>query len=165
MRNNKSLLHGLGAGLISGAVLLQLMDAAADARQTPIDVGSTPPVAEMDKEQLREAASQYYQVIEKDVTIYTQAQLDEQLQQLAQQQAASSQAVASQTVKEIHVYISNGMTASQVGELLTRSGIIADRTAFEEAMAKRQLNYKIVAGVYAFQPPAELSQVIAAITS
>ncbi|OXM84697.1 hypothetical protein [Paenibacillus rigui] len=167
MLNKKSLLYGLGCGLIAGALLLQLMNSSLTPRSSSVQDGPKP--EEMSRQQLKEAASAYYQVYEKDQKLYTQAQLDATLQQKLKEEKEKQPSPASppaQTAsKETYIFISKGLTAGNVADLLQQSGVISDRKMFEDAMAAKQLNDKIVAGVHVFKGTLDLNQVLINITS
>jgi hypothetical protein len=164
MRNHRSLMSGLGLGLIIGAMLLQMMNAiASPAPKTP-----SPTEQEMTPQELKSSASKYYQVFEKDEKVFTQPQVDGLVQQrLAEELAKAPAAAAPTATRETYVYVSKGMVAMQVADMLYQSGIITDRKAFEDQMNTQQLTGKIVPGIHVFKGPApmELGQVIANITT
>jgi hypothetical protein len=167
MLNNKSLLYGLGIGLIIGAILLQLMTIANPAAANLTSSSKTAIASELDRTQLKEAAAKYYQVFENDQKMYSQAQVDTIVQQKIKEET-DKHAAAQQppsAAKETYVYISTGLNAGNVGELLFRSGVITDRKAFDDIMAQQQLNGKIVVGVHSFKIPSDLNTVITKITS
>ncbi len=168
MLKNKSLLYGLGTGLILGAVLLQLMNEAAPANSAASKrpaAGQAP--EEMDLIRLKEVASTYYNVYDKSQKLYDQTQVDamiaQKLKEENDKQAAQPQPAAPD--KETYIYVSKGMTAVQVADLLQQSGVIADKTAFVGMMKQKQLNDKIVSGVHVFKGFPELAQVIANLTT
>ncbi|MDO3676306.1 hypothetical protein [Paenibacillus ehimensis] len=168
MLKNKSLLYGLGTGLILGAVLLQLMNAVAPASTAASkqpEAGQAP--EEMDRIRLKEVASTYFNVYDKNQKLYDQPQVDamiaQKLQEERDKQAAQPQSAAPD--KETYIYVSKGMGAAQVADLLQQSGVIADRTAFVDTMKQKQLNDKIVSGLHVFKGAQELTQVIANLTT
>ncbi|WP_028550453.1 hypothetical protein [Paenibacillus sp. UNC451MF] len=166
MLKNRSLLLGLGTGLIAGALLLQVMNIAA----SPEQMAKGMELQEMDKQKLKEAAAKYYQVNELDQKLYNQTQADALVQQkLKEEQDKQATAAPAQTsketMKETYIFISKGLTAGNVADLLQQSGVIADRKTFEDAMYKQQLNDKIVAGVHVFKGPQDLTQVLTNLTS
>ncbi|CAG7623797.1 endolytic transglycosylase MltG [Paenibacillus allorhizosphaerae] len=166
MRNNKSLLYGLGTGLIIGAILLQLMNAASSAGHTmPVSAVPNATAMDLDQKQIKEAASKYFQVFDKAEKLYTQPQLDSFVQQKLKEEKDKRDAQPSASPKETYIYISKGLVSYQVADVLYQSGVIADRKAFEDEMNKKQLNDKIVSGIHAFKGPQELQQVIAKITA
>lgn len=160
MLKNRSLLFGLGSGLIAGALLLQMMNIAVSPQQA-----ESMELQEMDKQKLKEAASKYYQVNELDQKLYNQSQVDALVQQKLKEEkdkqtpAAQTQSVK-EPAKETYIFISKGMTAGNVADLLVQGGVIADRKAFEDAMYKQQLNDKIVAGVHVFKGSQDITQVL-----
>ncbi|NHN28353.1 hypothetical protein [Paenibacillus agricola] len=170
MLTNKSLLYGLGIGLIIGALLLQLMNITKppSARADFIDGSST--INEMDPGQLKEVAMKYYQVFDKDQKLFNQAQVDASVQQKVKEEqdkhpVAVQQQPGQEVVKETYIYVSNGLNAGNVADLLVQSGVVTDRKGFEDLMAQQQLNYRIVAGVYMFKSPYELPVVVSTITT
>ncbi|ULL17310.1 hypothetical protein DVH26_24420 [Paenibacillus sp. H1-7] len=163
MLKNKAFLIGTGGGLIAGALLLQLMSVTVPP-VSRASAGADPQA--MNPQQLKEAAAGYFQVFEKDQKLYNQAQADALVQQKLKEAASQAAQPVKETVQEAtYIYISKGMTAGNVADLLVQSGVISDRKAFEDAMLKQQLNDKIVAGVHAFKGPQDLPQVLANITS
>jgi hypothetical protein len=168
MRNNKSILYGLGTGIISGALLLQLMNAATGQAESPQATKSIPPISEMDRLQLKETAAKYYQVFDKETKIVPQAELEQKLREEKEKQPAAqspAQSAVKETATETYIFVSKGLRASEVGDLLVQSGVISDRAAFEEYMNKHQLNEKIVDGVHLFKAAVDLPQVVANITA
>lgn len=166
MFNNKPLLYGMGSGLIVGAILLQLMNAVmAPAAADPAASGLTvPKLEEMDSQELKKAASAYFNVYEKSEVLYTQKQADELVQQRLKEEAGKQPAPAP-PAKETSIYISKGQTATQVAEMLQLSGVVTNRQAFEEAMNRQRLTDKIVSGTHIFVGQPELAQVISQITT
>jgi hypothetical protein len=169
MRNNKSLLYGVGTGIISGVLLLQLMNAATGQAESPQATKQTiPPISEMDRLQLKATAAKYYQVFDKETKIVTQVELEQKLKEEKEKQLAAqspNQTPAKETVKETYIFVSKGLRASEVGDLLVQSGVITERAGFEEYMDKHQLNQKIVDGVHVFKGVVDLPQVVANITA
>ncbi|KPV60649.1 hypothetical protein QJ48_03695 [Paenibacillus sp. A3] len=168
MLKNKSLLYGLGIGLILGAILLQLMNAVApssSAASKQPAAGQAP--EEMDRVRLKEVASTYFNVYDKSQKLYDQPQVDaliaQKLKEERDKQAAQPQSAAPD--KETYIYVSKGMTAAQVADLLQQSGVIADRNAFVDTMKQKQMNDKIISGLHVFKGPLELTQVIANLTT
>ncbi|MBP1155978.1 MULTISPECIES: hypothetical protein [unclassified Paenibacillus] len=163
MLNNKSLLTGLGAGLILGAVLLQLMNTVSSTAVPG------PNLEELNLTELKELASVHFQVYDEDQKVYDQAQLDalvlQKLQQEKEKQAAEPQPAAPEPVKETYIYVASGLRAGNVADMLMRSGVITDRKAFEDEMRAKRLNDKIVPGVHVFKSPVELSEVIVNLTT
>ncbi|AFC31850.1 hypothetical protein PM3016_5128 [Paenibacillus mucilaginosus 3016] len=166
MLKNKSLLYGLGLGLMAGALLLELMNTVANP-QTVMPQEAAP----LDKAQIKELALQHFKVYEKEEAVYDQAQLDQTVQQKVEEErqklAAAQPAPApapADAVKETYIYVFPGTVVSQVGDMLVTSGVIADKNAFLTEMNNRGLNEKVKIGVHVFKGPQTLDQVLAAIT-
>ncbi|SFL45724.1 hypothetical protein SAMN03159341_106155 [Paenibacillus sp. 1_12] len=169
MLTNKSMLYGLGIGLIIGASLLQLMNAARPAA-VKSDLLKSTAISELDHDQLKESASKYFQVFEIDQKMISQSQADALVQQKVKEEKDKQPVVqppapVNQVVKETYIYVSPGLNAGNVGDLLVTSGVISDRKAFEDMMYQQQLNEKIVSGVHVFKGPVELARVVSNITT
>ncbi|MCZ8520026.1 MULTISPECIES: hypothetical protein [Paenibacillus] len=166
MLKNKSLLYGLGIGLIAGTLMLQLMNTVAHPQTTMPETAA----GQLDKAQIKELALQHFQVYEKDQAVYDQAKVDQIVQQKVaeeQQKLAAQQpapAAGAGAVKEVYVYVAPGIVVSQVGDMLVASGVIPDKTAFLTEMNNRQLNEKVKIGVHAFKGTLTLEQVLAIVT-
>ncbi|MFC5448369.1 hypothetical protein [Paenibacillus aestuarii] len=165
MFKNRLFVFGLGFGIIVGAILLQVML----ARPSATDQSGIKP-DEMDPLKLKEQASKYYQVFEKDTKVYTQAELDanvaqkvkEETDKLAAAQPAGQPQPAAPTVTVRNViYVQPSLDATAVTDLLEKSGVISDRKAFESEMQKQGGVYKIQAGPHIFEGKLEIPQVIA----
>ncbi|WP_159884348.1 hypothetical protein [Paenibacillus puerhi] len=167
MSNKKSLFYGLGSGMIAGAVLLQLMNAAPSAsslsRDGLVEPSSGSPAAEkMTREQLREAAAVHYQVYGKDVKIYLQPEVDELIGQRIAEEREKLKAV--EPAKDVYIYVQSGMVLWQVSDMLLQSGLISDKKAFEDEMRKRQLTGSIITGAHEFKGPQTIEQIITGLT-
>jgi cell division protein YceG involved in septum cleavage len=167
---NKSLLYGLGIGLIIGALLLQLMNITKPSIVKPDLSKGSAAISEMDRAQLKEAATKYYQVFDNDQKLFNQAQIDAIVAQKVKEEkdkqpVAPQQQSDQDAVKETYIYVSNGLNAGNVADLLVQSGVVTDRKAFEDLMSQQQLNQRIVSGVYMFKSPFELSRVVSTITT
>jgi hypothetical protein len=164
MLKNRAYMSGLGLGLIVGAILLQLMLAANAGGKNPIPAPSgTAAPDEMDPKQLKDAASKYYQLFDKNVKVYTQAEVDAKVQEALKSQPQGG--MGGTAGKQIAVYISQGLIASQVAELLYRSGVIADRNAFEKLLNDQQITNKIQVGYHVFEGTTDPQEVIKVLTS
>ena len=155
MFKNRILVSGIGIGIIVGAILLQVMLVRPTA---PSQSGIS--LEEMDPQKLKEETSKYYQVFEKNVKMYTQAELDaaiqKKLKEEADKQAASKpqdQPKASQPVdsSKIIIYVQPNLDATAVAELLVKSGVITDRKAFVTELDKQGGNTKIQVGYHEFE--------------
>jgi hypothetical protein len=167
---NKSLLYGLGIGLIIGALLLQLMNITKPPTMKPDLIKDSATFDGADRVQLKEAAKKYYQVFENDQKLLTQSQVNALVEQKIKEEkdkylAAPQLQPVVEPVKETYIYISNGLNAGNVADLLVQSGVVTDRKAFEDLMSQQQLNARIVSGVYVFNSPFELPRVVSTITT
>ncbi|TVY10630.1 hypothetical protein [Paenibacillus cremeus] len=171
MMNKKSLLYGLGSGLIIGAVLLQLMNSVVPptGKAAPKSAVPSPTIEDLDQKQVKEIAGKYFQVYDKADKVYSQQQVDALVQQKVKEEkdknAAQAPAQAPTQPPETYIYVSRGLTATNVADLLEQSSVITDRKAFVDEMNKKQLNDKIVTGVHHFKGPQELQQVVTNITT
>lgn len=164
MFKNRTLVSGIGIGIIVGAILLQVMLVRPTA---PSQSGIS--LEEMDPQKLKEETSKYYQVFEKNVKMYTQAELDAAIQKKlkdeADKQAASKpqdQPKASQPVvtSKIIIYVQPNLDATAVAELLVRSGVISDRKAFVTELDKRGGNTKIQVGYHEFEGVIDMQTIV-----
>lgn len=173
MLKNRPFQKGLGTGLIAGALLLQIMISVKDhttvppAEQTPAPA-KTEITAELVKEK---ADSLHLQVYDKGVKLYGQKELDDAVAKAAADAKAEAEAKAKtapvQTPgpKQINIYITPGMTAGDVGEALLKSGVIADRGAFEQALQESKLTYSIRVGLYTFHENHDLQDILKQLTT
>jgi alanyl-tRNA synthetase len=159
------LLYGLGTGLVIGSILVQLMNQAAQVAPKATDSLANPSIEQMDAMQVKEAAYKYYQVYPKEEKLYNQAQVDALVQQKIAEEKTKLEQTFQTSAKKTYIYISSGLSSSQVAEMLYQSGLIIDRKAFEDAMRQQQLNYKIQAGVHVFEGQPDMDQIISNITS
>jgi F0F1-type ATP synthase assembly protein I len=162
---NRAFVSGIGIGIIVGALLLQVMLARPSA---PSQQGIS--LEEMDPQKLKEETSKYYQVLEKNVKMYTQAELDAALQKKlkdeADKQAASKpqdQPKASQPAaasSKIVIYVQQNLDASTVADLLFRSGVISDRKAFVTELDKQGGSTKIQVGYHEFEGVMDMQTIV-----
>ncbi|MFC0214367.1 hypothetical protein ACFFK0_18200 [Paenibacillus chartarius] len=167
MFKNRTLIMGIGIGLIVGALLLQIMIVAKEPGSASAAPGTTemPQADEMSQQQVKELASRYFNVYDKNEKMYTQAELDAKVQEAlkAQPQAPAPQPAAVE--KKVSVYISSGLIATQVAELLYRSGVVADRFAFEKMLTDQKITDKIQSGYHEFVGNPDPQAVIGVLTS
>lgn len=184
MFKDKRLLTGLGAGLMLGAMLLQLMLFATTG---PGSDGVLPGSRELDADQLRQEAEQLgFVVHDAGEQWYSRAEVDNLIQEAlaeaagsgaqgetAQQPSAGEAEPDGADVAVIdnealaHFYlveIRAGMASDEVGDMLHAAGLVDDPAAYREAMAQRGLTVKIRAGTYTFAYKPELETLIDAIT-
>lgn len=170
MWKNKPFQKGLGTGLIAGALLLQLMITVGDSAPVIPEDGEQPPAptdltAQMVIEQ---ADALNLQVFEKGIKLYRQQELDDAVVQAAAAAKAEGKAEAeaeSRADNEVTVFITAGMSAANVADYLFRSGVVADRSLFEQTMKEKRLNTSIRTGLYTFQVGHDMDDVIAQLTT
>ncbi|NEW05575.1 hypothetical protein GK047_06020 [Paenibacillus sp. SYP-B3998] len=157
MFKNRSYLLGIGTGIIVGALLLQIMSAR------PAAVGPGTTFDEMDPLKLKEQASKYYQVFDKETKLFTQADFDAgvktKLKEETDKLLASKPQAQQQT--KIVVYVQPNLDATAVTELLIKTGIISDRKAFTAELEKQGGNFKIQVGPHVFEGVLDMKQVVA----
>lgn len=171
MWKNRSFLKGLGIGFIVGAILLQLMITVRetdkriqDSARNQAPAGQTADPAAEIKAIKDKAAALGLQVFDKDVKLYAQPEADELVKKAVD--AALQQPGAAPTAPpKVTIFIYAGMTAANVADYLHRSGVIADRSGFEQELAQSQLESKIRSDLYTFNLNESINDVIAKITT
>lgn len=173
MFKNRFFLYGLGIGLITAALLLELLSYAEQDRIHP----TTEPIhwdvwfAE-DIDQLQSIADEHgYRIVASEVQLYTEEQLEDELQQvreqLNQQEAMTADPEPSEEVPDSDVFkisITRGMTMSDVAEALVESGLLQTDTEFRDVMYERRLNTKIKSGIYEFPHSITVEDIVDQIT-
>lgn len=166
MFRDKGSLYGLGAGMIIGAILLQLMTfARTDSEPAAQMPGAT-------EEQLQAMAAELgYDIYPKSERRYTDAEVQEQIAKALEQERDDRSAVGlkvGETSEGTAVYlvvIEPGMGAQEVAEALALAGLIEDAGAFEDELSRRRLTRRIQIGSFTFVGKPEPSEIISAITS
>jgi hypothetical protein len=172
---NKMYLNGLGVGLIAGAILLQLMIVSKEASSKfsaaetmssgkPQVTGSAPP-ADADLQKLKAEAAKSFQVFDKNVKLYTQAELDAELQKKLKEEKDKSTAGTPTAAKRTYIYIQPSLPASSVAELLYKAEIVTDRRALEEELVKQNVVNKMQVGFHVFEGMPNMQQVIKNLTT
>jgi len=173
-------LTGLGAGLMIGAMLVELLTAAAGApggapaADAPFSAEAPP-----DPDRLAEEARRLGLVLHDAAkTWYSQEDVDALLEEAGRNGAAGSGAAggppdAGGAVEAVgpgelpHFYlieIRTGMTSDEVGRMLLAAGLVDDLDAWRREMAARGLEVRIRAGTYTFAYKPDLAALIDAIT-
>lgn len=134
MRKRRGWLIGLGLGLMLGAGMLQLMNAARSMSESgPLATAS------ISQEQLeQEAADRGFRLVGNDEETYTKEQLDAAVaaaKQEAEKAAASADrpsggGAASEPVKEYDLYVRPNASLQEVANALEAMGLIDDKAAF-----------------------------------
>lgn len=171
MWRNRSFLKGLGIGFIVGAILLQLMITVQETDKRiqesalqPSPAGQKADPAADVKGIKDKAAALGLQVFDKDVKVYNQSEVDELVKKAADA-ALQQQEAAPSAPPKVTVFIYADMTASNVADYLNRSGVIADRAAFEKELLQNRLASKIRSDLYTFNLNENIHDVIAKITT
>ncbi|UKS29858.1 hypothetical protein LOZ80_13355 [Paenibacillus sp. HWE-109] len=165
MLKNRSMMLGIGIGIIMGALLLQIMSVRTSAPgQTNLALD------ELDPQKLKDESAKYYQVFDKNTKVYTQAELDtivqtkvkEESDKLAaakpkDQPKASPPEGSQKTI----LYVQPNLDATAVADLLMKSGIIADRKAFTTELEKQGGNTKIQVGFHSFEGVLDMQKIVA----
>lgn len=183
MLKDKRYLFGLGTGLIIAAILLELMhfaEAGTGGALLPPSVSDEERTYSVDErtysadELRRIAGNMGYDIYEKSIKLYTQAELDEQL--ALQAESAGEQSVAPPDDSELGEIVENtntmsfsitikqGMRSFEVSELLVKAGLIDDAKAFTEVVNLRGLTNRIRVGTFVFTERPDTDALIEAIT-
>ncbi|WP_248926344.1 endolytic transglycosylase MltG [Paenibacillus hamazuiensis] len=163
MLKNKTLLYGLGSGLVLGAMLVQMMNAVTQAAPKGPIAPVTPAIDQLDAKQIKEIAAKYYQVFPKEERVYNQSQADALVQKRVEEEKAKLP--ASPPSQKIYIYVPSGFNSTQVADMLYQSGVITDRKSFEDEISKQKLTSKIQAGIHVFEGQTDIAQVLSNLTS
>lgn len=167
MWKNKLFLKGLGIGLITAAILLQLMLTVKQADQgiTKLPAQAQAESIGLDTETIKKKAEAAgLKVYEKDTKIYTQEQLDDAVRKAADT-AKPPETAREAPGKQVTVYIYQGMTAVNVADYFFQSGVISNRDAFQNGLLKGKLEGKIRNGSYTFNLNENIEDVIHKLTT
>lgn len=175
MLRNRHFLTGLGIGLVVAALLLQLMNAAANiegpSSLQPLNDG-LPLDDALDREQIEQIAQR------KGLLVYTQQELDlmiderlaqemERLLKLEDDSEIPSNAhseTPSDKPTKIALYLSGGLNAEEIGHALHLSGVLDNQEKFLNEVKGRNLGSVIRAGYYEFDGPQDVDQILNQIT-
>lgn len=130
MFKNKTLMTGIGIGLVIGALLLQLMNSFTS--QAPVNT-------------------------EGSGKKYTQEQLDAAVTEakaaISPPASASepSSPTPSPATKKISVYVENGMASEEIADLIVKSGVFLDRKELIKQFDANQVNTKLKSGFHVFE--------------
>lgn len=164
LRDRRSL-FGLGAGIIIGAILLQLTYAVFPKEDGQAEEEPT-------AEQLQILADGLgYAVYPKSEKRYTEPEVEERIAKALRDEESKRQAAEvwsgeTSTGYEVSlVVIEPGMNPQEVAEALVLAGLIEDGGAFVEELRKRRLAGRIQIGSFTFVGKPEMSEIIKTITS
>lgn len=158
MLKNKLFLYGLGLGLMIGAALLQLMFKAGATAQ-----------ADVTAERLQAQAEQLnYKLVPKEQPIYAESDIEAIKRAAAEAERnrlAAQSSASPPTVKTVRVvYVSERMDASQVADMFVKAGLLSEPSALTSQLRERKLTTKIKSGLYSFEEPPSIDDIIAAVT-
>jgi hypothetical protein len=169
---NKLFLYGLGAGLITASILLQIVSFSAPDRQLKDSVVSLSE-AEWDGlfteqlDQLGTAANRNgYKLSPLDEVTYTEKELKDKIETALNETVQDDNQVSASenNIQMSSFTILKGMGSAEVANHLLQLGLIQDSAEFMQAMDREQLTTSIQAGLYTFEGTPELEQIIAKIT-
>lgn len=169
MLKNRSLLTGLGIGLILGSVMLQSVHAVQQLERPAATLTPRAAAEQLSAEELREIALQKGFVLHaKEETLFTREQMEEARSKAVEaarsEWAAQAPDAAKPALYKKGVYIKPGLDAFSVAARLEEFGVIADRDRFVESLAQQKLHTKIQFGYFEFAPEATLQEVIDTVT-
>jgi hypothetical protein len=180
MLNDRKILNGLGIGLVVGALLLELMNQSVVTMPPATD--NNPPASVSDT-----ALTPLSGTTENNVATerkYTQTEVDSMIQQKLAEAAAANKSApspqpdppktndATSDLKKDEtadittaVIIQEGLSASEIAELLYRSKIISDREQFLQLLEERNLNRRIQRGYFEFHGHSDVEEIVDQITT
>lgn len=171
MFKNKLFLYGLGIGLLTAALLLELLSyAEQDQLQPATELINWNVSFTDDIEQLQSIADEHgYRIISNATQLYTEEQLEARLQQDREQYAQLEIIAESERIGEVdsdlfEIVITKGMFMNDVAEALVQSGLLQDDIQFREIMSERRLNTRIKYGTYEFTKFVTAEEIIDQIT-
>lgn len=150
MRRHRKLLIGLGAGLMLGASVLELMNAAQ------------PSSAWTEEQWLAQAERLGYQVFPAGEKVYTRDEVDRMVREAEARAAAAAgtgkqagngtSAKGEEDGRTLMMPITSGMTLQEAAEGLLVLGLLADRKDYEDFLrAARPYSGKIQPGIAVFR--------------
>lgn len=173
MVKNRYFLGGLGIGLIVAALLLQLINAAAEIESQADAEGSSLSNKNGDGEliSIHNQDELKKELERKGYLVYTEAELESVVQERTnvqinqlREQSASKETPETKEVLKIALYLPGGLNTEQISQALEISGVLQDREQFMKEVRNRDLGKVIRAGYYEFDGPQEVEQVIERIT-
>jgi hypothetical protein len=171
---NRSLLIGLGIGLIVGSSVLQLVNAASRLEQGPMLPTTVQDVESLSEAQLKDAAAKKgFVLLDSKETWFNQKQLEDARKKVSEEIEAKLRAelsaAAPGATEEVQfkkgVYIKPRSDAFSVAAQLKEFGIVEDTDKFIDSITQQKLNTKIQFGYFEFPPNASLQDVITTITA
>lgn len=169
MIRNKAFLTGLGAGMMAGAVLLQLMVAVNKLESKPFAQEAKP----LSLDQLKEQADKYnHKLVPKDQSFYTSQEIEDIKKKAAEEErnktAGQNSSAPVEPPKEKvtrTVWIPEHMDATSVANMLVQAHVIAEPTKLIAALKQMQLSGKIRSGIYTFEDSPDETELVKRLTS
>jgi hypothetical protein len=169
---NKLFLYGLGTGLITASILLQIVSFSDPDKQLN---DSTASLSEevwdgLFTEQLdilvTAANRNGYKLSSLDEVTYTEEELKDKIETALNETVKDdNQVSASEDIIQMSSFIIlKGMGSEEVADQLLQLKLIKDKAGFMQVMEREQLNTIIQAGLYVFEGTPELEQIITKIT-
>ncbi|WP_409340947.1 hypothetical protein [Paenibacillus sp. MBLB4367] len=164
----RNMLAGFGAGLIVASVSLQLTQATAETKPAAPSSGDV----QLDETKVKQwAESNGYQLVKKDPKAASNpSPAASQTSTPAPSQAPSAAPVQTPAVSAPvspaspkSVTIPDGISSTQVGEILSGAGII-DKAAFDQSLKQAQATTKLRSGTYSFTPGEKPESIIDKLT-
>lgn len=176
MLRDRRFLTGLGAGLMIGAMLLQLMTAFGSGPAETVDDALRREETPADPDRLAEEARRLGLVLhDASKTWLTREEADAMVREAVDRAREEAPAAGGRTggVEAVgpdelpHYYlveIRAGMTSDEVGSMLHAAGLVDDLDEWRREMDARGLTIRIRAGTYAFAYKPDLAELIDAVT-
>ncbi len=159
MLKNKSLLTGIGLGMILGAVLLQLTYSVPSPGEKPLQ-GDAATVAEKVYSQQEVDA-----LLRQDREEQRQAWEKEAKQQDNLQNAVPASGGTEGASSAGLIVIVPGEGSQSVAEKLLEAGLIDDKRQFEDRLGELKLSRTIQPGEFTFEDRPDIDEIISRITS
>lgn len=169
MFKNRSWLSGMGVGLITGAILLQLMIASSAADQPSADKGSDTGTV-ITKENLETEAKAQGMTVLSESKLQELNALAEEAKKLkssptpAASETSSPQAAPTPSTVIHTAYIMEGMSYDMIEGYLSRAGFLSDRAAFRKKIMEGKLAGKIRSGYYESEANLSVDELITLLT-
>ncbi|MFD2613033.1 hypothetical protein [Paenibacillus gansuensis] len=169
MLKNRTLLIGIGIGMMAGALLLQLLFAVEQQDARFSMPAQEPLTADEVKQQAEELG---LTLLSDGDKVYTQKEVDRLVSEAKKigSKAASSAALGNKpsdiandskdSGAMMAVYIMKGTDSATLSEILRQLGVIKEVQAFENLMTVKQANGKIQPGLKHFTKGMSLQNII-----
>ncbi len=162
MFKNRTFLFGLGLGLITAVLLLQLTEMRLGAKERLSNNELEEPlVAETLTKEIVEkwAKDNDYRLVSVTESLYTDADLNEAVSEVRLEAEHQLEEWKHQ-FKTKGFVVPSGATAKQVAKLLKELSLIEDANVFEDTMIKRKLSTQIKSGYFEFVGQPTMDEII-----